>query len=456
MRRLAGGVVAVALAAWLTGSAAAAGPKAYVGLFKDDAVAVIDTSQNRVVATIPVPKGPHGLVVTPDGRKAYVSSDGASTVSVIDTASDKVVATIDVGANPHGLAMSSDGRKLLVCAFGTNRALVVDTATDKVAGEIAVPQGHNGAISPDGSRAYVASQKQGEAALVILDLKTMTRAGAVPLDKTPRAVDASPDGKRVYFTLAGVNAVQVLDTATNQIVAQIAVGVSPHQAPPTADGRWDLVVAQGPGELDIVDTSTNALAAAVPVGKTPHWVAIASDGRTAWVTNEGSNEVSVVDLGKRTVTATIAVGNAPRKIAVQPMGAPRSAAPARAATAAASQKSAKSVTIAGVVYHDHGTRDISGQRVVKMEADDYYFGPTFLRGKPGQRVRLRVENESGTLHNITIADQQIDRDILPKKTIEVDVTVPPSGVVTFTCKFHGPLGMNGQLATADPKTGASR
>jgi len=107
------------------------------------------------------------------------------------------------------------------------------------------------------------------------------------------------------------------------------------------------------------------------------------------------------------------------------------------------------------VYHDHGTRDISGQRVVKMEADDYYFGPTFLRGKPGQRVRLRVENESGTLHNITIADQQIDRDILPKKTIEVDVTVPPSGVVTFTCKFHGPLGMNGQLATADPKTGSA-
>jgi len=54
----------------------------------------------------------------------------------------------------------------------------------------------------------------------------------VPLDKTPRAIDASPDGKRVYFTLAGVSAVQILDTATNQIVAQIAVGVSPHQRRP--------------------------------------------------------------------------------------------------------------------------------------------------------------------------------------------------------------------------------
>src|SRR4029077_20785585 len=90
-----------------TGSLAAAGaPKAYVGLFKDDAVAVLDTAQNKVVGTIAVPKGPHGLVVTPGGRKVYVSSNGASTVSVIDTATDRVVASIEVGANPHGLAIS--------------------------------------------------------------------------------------------------------------------------------------------------------------------------------------------------------------------------------------------------------------------------------------------------------------------------------------------------------------
>src|SRR5205807_3958391 len=39
------------------GSRSAAGaPKAYVGLFKDDAVAVIDTGQNKVLSTIPVPR----------------------------------------------------------------------------------------------------------------------------------------------------------------------------------------------------------------------------------------------------------------------------------------------------------------------------------------------------------------------------------------------------------------
>lgn len=444
MRRAAAVVAVLTLMVVLggAGTSLAAGPKAYVGLFKDDAVAVIDTTQNKVITTIPVPKGPHGLVVTPDGRKVYVSSDGASTVSVLDTASDKIVASIEVGANPHGLAISQDGRRLLVSGFGTSRSLVIDTATDRVVGEVAVPQVHNGTLSFDGSRAYVASQKQGEAAIVILDLKTMTRVGAVPLDKTPRALDLSPDGKQLYFTLAGVNAIQVLDTTTNNIVAQIAVGASPHEAPFTADGRWALAVSQGPGEIGVVDVSSGTVAGTVTVGKLPHWVA--SAGGTAYVTNEGSHDVSVVDLAKRMVIATIPVGNAPRKIAVQPGGAPRAAVPAAPATAARTQP--KTVTIGGINYADHGTRDVGSLKVVKMEADDYYFGPTFLRGAPGQGLRLRIENESGTLHNITIAGRQIDRDILPTKTIEVDVTIPASGTLVFSCKFHGPLGMNGQLA----------
>ena len=46
-----------------------------------------------------------------------MSSDGASTVSVIDTANDRVVASIDVGANPHGLAVSGDGGRVLVMGW---------------------------------------------------------------------------------------------------------------------------------------------------------------------------------------------------------------------------------------------------------------------------------------------------------------------------------------------------
>ena len=221
-----------------TGSLWAAGaPKAYVGLFKDDAVAVIDTAQNKVLRTLSVPKGPHGLVVTPDGRKVYVSSDGASTVSVIDTAADRVVASIDVGANPHGLSVSGDGSRVLVSGWGSNRALIIDAASDRVIGDVPVAQPHNGTLSRDGRTGWVASQQQGATALVRLDLTKWKEVGRVALDKTPRGLELSPDGRRVFFTLAGVNAIRLLDTATNQIVTQIPVGASPHYAPFTPDGR---------------------------------------------------------------------------------------------------------------------------------------------------------------------------------------------------------------------------
>jgi len=426
---------------------AAGAPKAYVGLFKDDAVAVIDTGQNKVIGTISVPKGPHGLVVTPDGRKVYVSSDGASTVSVIDTANDRVVAHIDVGATPHGLAVSGDGSRVLVMGWGSNRVLVIDTATDRVIGEVPVAQPHNGTLSRDGRTGWVASQPQGATALARLDLTAWKETARVPLDKTPRGLELSPDGRRVFFTLAGVNAIQVLDTATSQIVAQIPVGASPHYAPFTPDGRQALAVVQGPGELAILDTASNTLAGTVAVGKAPHWTMSSADGRTAYVTNEGSNDVSVVDLARRMVTATIAVGNAPRKIAVQ--------AAAGAATVAPAGQG-KSVTRGGVTYADHGTKDVRTLSKLELEADDYYFSPTFLRGNPGQKLTLIVESEAATLHNLSIPALGIDKDIPPKGKVQMVVTFPASGVLAFFCKFHGPVGMNGQLLTGDTAPSGAR
>src|SRR5213593_3811628 len=242
----------------------------------------------------------------------------AVSVSVIDTATARVVASIDVGANPHGLAISGAGSRVLVSGWGSNRALVIDTATDRVIGEVPVAQPHNGTLSRDGRTGWVASQQQGATALVRLDLAIWKEVARVPLDKTPRGLELSPDGRRVLFTLAGVDAIQVLDTATNRITTQIPVGASPHYAPFTPDGRWALAVVQGPGELGILDTGNNTLAGTIAVGKAPHWSTSSSDGRTAYVTNEGSNDISVVDLVSRTVTATIPVGGAPRKIAVQP------------------------------------------------------------------------------------------------------------------------------------------
>ena len=82
------------------------GTHAYVTNFKDSTVSVIATTNNAVVATIPVgsapapgvPGGePIGVAITPDGTHAYVANEADNTVSVIATAGNTVVAAIPVG-----------------------------------------------------------------------------------------------------------------------------------------------------------------------------------------------------------------------------------------------------------------------------------------------------------------------------------------------------------------------
>ena len=116
----------------------------------------------------------------------------------------------------------------------------------------------------------------------------------------------------------------------------------------------------------------------------------------------------------------------------------------------------KSVTLGGVAYADHGTKDVRNLSKLELEADDYYFSPTFLRGKPGQKLTLLVENEARTLHNISIPALGIDKDIPPKGKVPVDVTFPASGMLAISCKFHGSLGMNGQLLTGDAGPSGAR
>lgn len=388
-------IAASALSAPLPVGAAAA-PKAYIGLFKDNAVAVYDTGSNSVTKQIPVPAGPHGLVITPDGRWVYASSDGDSVVSVIDTNTDAVASTIDVGSTPHGLAITPDGSKVLVSGFGTDSVEAIDTATKHVVWQVPVPQPHNIAITPDGQTAYAGGQKQGSEQLAVIDIPSGTETGMLPLDHTPRALNVSPDGADLAYTLAGVDALQILDLSTNQLDTQVPTGASPHHPLFTPDGKLGLVVSQGPGTLDFFDPATFTATGNVKVGTMPHWIGLSPDARWAYVTNENSNDLSVVDLSDRTLKATVPVGNAPRKIVVQP-------------GRVASNPAASTLSIAG-----------------------FAFSPRSVSVLPGETVS--VTNNDSVAHTSTSSGWD-SGDIQPGGTYTFAAPMLP-GTYDFHCSIH--------------------
>jgi plastocyanin len=111
----------------------------------------------------------------------------------------------------------------------------------------------------------------------------------------------------------------------------------------------------------------------------------------------------------------------------------------------ASESAGGTITIGSDTANNKGTEDVSGKDEAEVEVDDFYFNPTVIKGAPGAQIKLELDNESQTLHNFTLADQNIDKDIPPGAKEDVTVTFPQSGFLEFFCKYHKASGMVGEL-----------
>jgi len=203
-------------------------------------VSVIDTMTNTIIATIPVGLGPSQIAITPNGTRAYVPDQQDSIISVIDIMTNTVVTTIPV-AGTAGIAIRPDGTRAYVTSPGSGTVSVLDTATNTVVATISLGTNQNPfevAISPDGTRAYVTISSPNNF-LSVIDTATNAVVAKVPVGWAPNGVAVTPDGSRVYLANEGSGTVSVFDTATNTVVATIPVGHAPlgvaiTPGPPTA------------------------------------------------------------------------------------------------------------------------------------------------------------------------------------------------------------------------------
>src|SRR5205807_1313818 len=108
-------------------------PKAYVGLFNDNAVAVIDTRANRVLTTIPIPAGPHGLA-------GYVAArqPGPAQLAILGLADRRQVGTVPLDKTPRALTFSPDGAALYYTLAGSDAVQVLDPKQNRVVAQIPV------------------------------------------------------------------------------------------------------------------------------------------------------------------------------------------------------------------------------------------------------------------------------------------------------------------------------
>ena len=93
--------------------------------------------------------------------------------------------------------------------------------------------------------------------------------------------------------------------------------------------------------------------------------------------------------------------------------------------------------------NDEGTK--AAKDDLEVEADNYYFGPTFITAGASQKFTIQLKNEGATRHTFTSTSLGIDLELAPGATRTVGINAPASGTAEFHCRFHQGEGMQGAV-----------
>lgn len=178
----------------------------YVLSLNDDAtITVVDPlfgyGNSKLLAMVELKSPGEDWVLTPDGSRLFVSLPASDRIAVIETSDWKVVTEIETRKRPRRLALQPDGALLWVAWEGGVTA--VSTRALRAAGHVQTGQGgHDLAVSHDSRHLFVTNDAAGTVSIV--DTGRMERLADLPAGAGPLSLDwsaqagavwvASPDG----------------------------------------------------------------------------------------------------------------------------------------------------------------------------------------------------------------------------------------------------------------------
>jgi YVTN family beta-propeller protein len=293
---------------------------------------LIDPETGKTITKLPVGRGPHELIVSPDGRTAYVSNFGrygicpagdtmcqaaGNTITVLDLAGRKVKGTYDYGTNTgqHGSVVSRDGKYVWVTSETPQSLLEIDASTGKIVNQWKTNQdrSHLVVVTADEKKFYVSNTVSGSVS--VIDRATGA-AKVIPVGKGAEAITISPDGREVWVGMPVDNKIAVISTTKDAIVETFdSGGAQPQRIRFTPDGKEVWVSHVRDDTLTVIDAKTRKAVANVSVGKRPQGIDFSPDGRRGYFALSGANQVAVVDVAARKVIQNFDTGLDPDGIA---------------------------------------------------------------------------------------------------------------------------------------------
>jgi YVTN family beta-propeller protein len=280
------------------------GSRAYVATAAQ--VLTIDTAAAKVVGKIRTGDNPYAITLSADGSRGYAVDITQQKLWVLDLKGGTIARTVRIGppTTPSlrpGVALSGDGKTAYVTISrlqgqGFDTLELVDTATgsksqrgfDMHPGQLVVDR--DGRLWVAGCLGLCA-----QGTLRVIDLSQPGSLARFDLPSVPAGIALTPDGSRVYVANGLAGSVTAVDVQSRTKLGDVRVGAEPLGIAVSPDGRTAYVTNFASGTLSAIDVATNTVTASASVGESPRAIAISPDGKRAYVTHS-TQVVSIVDL----------------------------------------------------------------------------------------------------------------------------------------------------------------
>jgi len=188
---------------------------------------VIDTTTDKVIATIPHTKGVHGIAVANDLGKGFTSNGQGNDVTIFDLKTSKPTGSVKTGANPDSIIYEPVTHRVFTFNGSSKDSTVFDAKTGEVI-SASLPLGGKPEFSQVDGKGHVYVNMEDKNEIVEINAKDATvskRYSIAPCD-SPSGLARDPK-KNVLFSVCDGKVMIVSDPATGKVLATPAIGEGP-------------------------------------------------------------------------------------------------------------------------------------------------------------------------------------------------------------------------------------
>jgi YVTN family beta-propeller protein len=269
---------------------------------------------------------PLGVVADPHTADVYVTDTASNSLSVFSTTNDHVLATVPVGKAPRQLTVD-DGRGYVYVPNFYSNTLSVVRSTGKfglVATVKAGPNPDSVAVDPANGHLYVTDSNKGAShgKLKVINPKTWHVMDTVRVGTFPSGIAYDPDNGDFYVSNQHAGSVTVVRATNDHVVATLDLpkGATPHGITVDTGSNTVYVADGGANSITAINDANNKVKFSASAGKGAHHI-VDDPSQGVFVTDWGS--------GKVTQLSSLGLRLASDKVCGQPDGISYDAADSR-------------------------------------------------------------------------------------------------------------------------------